>query len=259
VSTRSEKLVFANPAGEELAGRLELPEGEPEAFALFAHCFTCSKDIAAASRIARALAARGIAVLRFDFTGLGGSDGDFANTNFTSNVEDLVCAADHLREHFAAPSLLIGHSLGGAAVLVAARRLPEVRAVATIGAPSDPKHVRHLLGDEEALRREGSAEVRIGGRPFRIAAQFLDDLEEQDVASELGELGAGGAALLVFHSPVDEIVGIDHARRIYEAARGYRSFVTLADADHLLSDRRDAEYVADVLAAWAGRYLRPAR
>ncbi len=250
----SEKVLFENGRGERLAGRLDLPaEGEPFALALFAHCFTCSKDIPAAGRISRALAAEGIGVLRFDFTGLGGSDGEFANESFSSNVEDLVAAAEHLRTHHRAPGLLIGHSLGGAAVLAAAGRIPDVRAVATIAAPSDPAHVRHLLREkEETILTQGSGEVEIGGRRFRIARQFLTDLDEQSLEDDLAELRR---ALLVFHSPVDDVVGIEHARRIYETARGYKSFVTLADADHLLSDRRDAVYVAGVLAAWARRYL----
>ncbi len=256
MATRSDKLVFANGRGQDLAGRLELPPdevGAPHAFALFAHCFTCSKDVPAASRISRSLAGRGLAVLRFDFTGLGGSDGEFANESFSSNVADLVAAADHLREHHQAPRLLIGHSLGGAAVITAANRIPEVRAVATIAAPSDPDHVRHLLrAGEDEVRARGEATVDIGGRPFRIAASFLDDLSEQSLEEELADLRR---ALLVFHSPADRVVDISHARRIYEAARGYRSFVTLPDADHLLTDKRDTEYVADVLAAWATRYL----
>jgi len=253
----SEKILFDNGRGQELAGRLELPpEGvERIGFGLFAHCFTCSKDIPAASRISRALAQQGLAVLRFDFTGLGGSDGDFANENFSSNVADLVCAADHLREHHEAPALLVGHSLGGAAVISAARKIPEVRAVATIGAPADPDHVRHLLrSGEEEIEREGVARVEIGGRSFQVERQFLEDLGNQMLDEDLAALRR---ALLVFHSPVDEIVGIDNARRIYEAARGYKSFVTLADADHLLTDRRDTDYVASVLSAWARRYIQP--
>ena len=253
MSRLSEKLVFKNRNGEELAGRLDRPMGEPRAFALFAHCFTCSKDIPAASRISRRLAERGIAVLRFDFTGLGGSGGEFENTNFSSNVDDLVAAAEHLREHHRAPTLLIGHSLGGAAVLAAARRLPDVKAVSTIAAPSDPRHVRHLLvGDTATIEKEGVALVSIAGRSFRIQKQFLDDLDEQRLGEELGSLNR---ALLVFHSPVDRIVGIEHAERIYKAARGFKSFVSLEDADHLLSDPEDTTYVADVLTAWASRYI----
>jgi pimeloyl-ACP methyl ester carboxylesterase len=234
MGNRSEKLVFENQQGQSLAGRLELPAGAPRTYALFAHCFTCSKDIAAASRISRALAERGIAVLRFDFTGLGGSDGDFANTNFSSNVDDLVSAAEFLGAHAGPARLLIGHSLGGAAVLAAARRLPDVAAVATIGAPSEPEHVKNLLrGDVSEIERDGSAEVDIAGRPFRIQKQFLDDLSEQNLGEHLGALRS---ALLDFHSPDEKIVGIENARQIYKAARGYKSFVTLADADHLLSD-----------------------
>jgi len=250
---RSEKIVFPNQSGQELAGTLDRPAGPPSAYAIFARCFTCSKDIAAAGRISQALAAAGIAVLRFDFTGLGSSSGDFANTNFTSNVADLVSAADFLREHHEAPQLLIGHSLGGAAVLAASRRIREVRALSTIGAPSDPAHLKHLLvGSLDTIEQEGAAPVQIAGRTFKIQRQFLHDIDQQELGEELGALRA---ALLVFHSPVDEVVGIEHAQRIYQAARGYKSFVSLATADHLLRNRRDAEYVAAVLAAWAGRYL----
>lgn len=253
MSRLSEKLVFENRRGERLAGRLDRPAGEARAFALFAHCFTCSKDIPAASRISRRLAERGVAVLRFDFTGLGGSGGEFENTNFSSNVDDLVAAAEHLREHYQTPTLLIGHSLGGAAVLAAARRLPGVKAVSTIAAPSDPRHVRHLLvGDTATIEKEGVASVDIAGRTFRIQKQFLDDLDEQHLGEELGALNR---ALLVFHSPIDRVVGIEHAERIYKAARGFKSFVSLEDADHLLSDPEDATYVADVLTAWASRYI----
>jgi putative redox protein len=250
---RSEKLTFLNEAGHELAGRLELPAGEPRAFALFAHCFTCSKDIAAAGRISRALGARGIGVLRFDFTGLGGSEGDFANTDFSSNVEDLVAAARHLREHHQAPSLLVGHSLGGAAVLRAALELPEVRAVATIAAPSEPSHLEKVLPEElEELPPDGRAKVTLGGREFQLGAGLLEDIRQQRV---LGGLSALDAALLVLHSPVDNVVGIDHARRIYEAALHPKSFVSLDQADHLLSRKEDSEYAADVIAAWSSRYL----
>jgi uncharacterized OsmC-like protein/pimeloyl-ACP methyl ester carboxylesterase len=249
----TQKLVFENGRGEQLAASLDLPRGEPIGWGLFAHCFTCSKDIPAAGRISRRLAEEGLAVLRFDFTGLGSSEGDFANTNFSSNVDDLVAAATHLREHFAAPSLLIGHSLGGAAVLAAARHIAEVRAVCTIAAPSDPEHVRGLLtGEVGEIEARGVATVDIAGRQFQIKKQFLDDLGEQNLGEELGALRK---ALLVFHSPVDEIVGIDNARRIYQAARGAKSFVTLENADHLLRNERDARYVAEVLAAWVSRYI----
>jgi putative redox protein len=256
---RHEKLTFSGSQGATLAARLELPEGEPSAYALFAHCFTCTKDIFAAGRIAETLAMRGIAVLRFDFTGLGASEGDFAHTNFTSNVEDLVKAADFLRDNYAAPKILIGHSLGGAAVLAAAQRVPEAAAVATIGAPADPAHVTHLLKEKQAeIEAKGEAEVQLAGRPFRIKKQFLDDIVTHNSAGKLGQLGK---ALLIFHAPLDKYVGIDNAGLIFQAAKHPKSFVSLDDADHLLTRRRDAVYVADVLAAWATRYVeaRPAR
>jgi putative redox protein len=198
---QSRRIEFTGSPGEPLAARLDLPESTPRAYAVFAHCFTCSKDTLAAARISRALTDFGIAVLRFDFTGLGASGGDFANTNFSSNVEDLVCAADHLRERFAAPSILIGHSLGGAAVLAVAHRVPEVRAVATIGAPADPAHIAHLLRDGHAeIEARGEAEVCLAGRTFRIRRQFLDDIAAQPQADRIRRLNA---ALLVLHSPTD--------------------------------------------------------
>ncbi len=252
-SARSTKVEFPGSLGDPLAASLELPPDTPRACALFAHCFTCSKDVFAASRISRALAECGIAVLRFDFTGLGSSGGDFANTNFSSNVTDLEQAADYLREHHSAPSLLIGHSLGGAAVLAGANRIPEAKAVATIGAPSDPAHVGHLF--QEALpeiEAHGETEVQIAGRSFRIQKQFLEDIAAQKLQECLQNLRR---ALLVFHAPRDSIVGIDHARRIYEAAKHPKSFISLDGADHLLTRREDATYVATLLAAWVTRYL----
>lgn len=253
--SRSEKVEFDNRRGATLAGRLELPPTAPRAFALFAHCFTCGKDIAAATRITRALASKGFGVLRFDFTGLGNSGGDFANENFSSNVDDLVAAANWLAQRHATPKLLVGHSLGGAAVLAAAGRLPDVEAVVTIGAPSHPEHVTHLLTDDiETIKREGEAEVALAGRPFRIQKQFLDDLEQQEVRGSLAKLGK---ATLILHSPQDEIVGVDQARRIYAQLEHPKSFVSLDDADHLLTRRADSSYVADVISAWAGRYLPP--
>ncbi|MEE8467740.1 MAG: bifunctional alpha/beta hydrolase/OsmC family protein, partial [Planctomycetota bacterium] len=249
----SEKLVFKNRAGEELAGTLDRPVGTPTATALFAHCFTCTKDLPASGRISRELAARGFAVLRFDFTGLGSSDGDFANSNFTSNVDDLERAAEALAERMTGPRLLVGHSLGGAAVLAVARRIESVEAVATIAAPADPAHVKNLLvGDAREIEEQGEAEVDIGGRPFRIRRQFLEDLDSQRSGAELGDLDA---ALLVMHGPLDKIVSISNAERIYKAARGFKSFVSLADADHLLGRASDARYAAEVLAAWASRYV----
>jgi len=255
--TRVQKIMFEGSQGGMLAGRLELPVGPPRAYALFAHCFTCTKDILAAGRIAAALAERGVAVLRFDFTGLGASDGDFANTNFTSNVEDLVRAADFLREHYRAPEILIGHSLGGAAIIAAAGRIPAAKLVATIGAPADPTHVtRHFSGALDEIEKKGEAEVTLVGRPFRIRRQFLEDVAAHRLSDHLAQLHR---ALMIFHAPQDEIVGLDNARKIYDAARHPKSFVTLDGADHLLSRREDAVFVADMLAVWADRYLSRAR
>lgn len=253
---RSHHVRFAG-SDATLAGRLDLPDGEPRATALFAHCFTCGKDVKAASRIARALTAQGFAVMRFDFTGLGESEGEFAETTFTSNVGDLVRAAEHLREHHQAPSLLIGHSLGGAAVLAAAEEIPQARAVVTIAAPADPAHVAGLLGEQRAtIEAAGEAEVTLAGRRFRVQREFLDDISEQPQQERIANLGR---PLLVMHSPTDDLVGIDNARRIYEAARHPKSFVALDGADHLLTRPDDAEFVADLVAAWVRRYLPDAR
>jgi len=251
----SKRLTFPGSTGAMLAARLDLPvDGAPRAYALFAHCFTCSKNLNAVAHISRALAAEGIAVLRFDFTGLGESQGDFADTSFSSNVDDLVVAAEFLGESYAAPEILIGHSLGGAAVLQAAPKIEGVTAVATIGAPADPSHVKHLLSSSaEEIERRGEAEVVLAGRTFRIRKQFLDDLDRPDRDAAIRGLGA---ALLVFHSPTDELVGIDNAERIYSAARHPKSFVSLDRADHLLTAEADSRYVGVVLAAWASRYLR---
>jgi len=250
---RSERFEFPNGKGEKLAGVLDLPLGKPNAFALFAHCFTCGKDIRAAKLIAERLAICGIAVLRFDFTGLGGSEGEFANTHFSSNVDDLVAAADHLRQTRTAPALLIGHSLGGAAVLAAAHRIEEARAVVTIAAPSDPAHVTGLFKEQVGnIRAQGEVEVTLAGRPFRIKREFLDDVAEQMLMDRVAHLRK---ALLIFHSPTDAIVGIDNASHIFTAAKHPKSFVSLAGADHLLSKNSDAVYVANVIAAWAERYL----
>ncbi|MFJ6120327.1 alpha/beta hydrolase family protein [Streptomyces sp. NPDC092129] len=249
---RSEKVEFGGSQGAPLAARLEMPEGKPQAYALFAHCFTCGKEQVAATRIARALTAFDIAVMRFDFTGLGGSGGDFANTHFSSNVDDLVLAAEYLRARFEAPTLLIGHSLGGAAVLAARRRIPLVRAVATIAAPSSPDHVLRLLGNNRAkIERQGQAEVMLAGRTFHIRRQFLDDITAQPQADRIANLKT---ALLVLHSPTDELVDVDNARRIFDSARHPKSFIALEKADHLLTKAADAEYAATVLAAWASRY-----
>ena len=250
---RSEKVTFPGSSGTPLAGQLDLPDADPQAFALFAHCFTCSKDVLAASRIARALTEFDIAVLRFDFTGLGSSDGDFANTNFTSNVNDLVNAADYLRAHHMAPTILVGHSLGGAAVLAVAEQIAEVRAVATIGAPADTDHLLHLLAEShQEIEETGEAEVRLASRPFRIRKQFLEDIAQQPQADRISRLDA---ALLVMRSPTDETVGIDNARKIFDAARHPKSFVSLDGADHLLTRAADARFAAAMLAAWASRHL----
>jgi uncharacterized OsmC-like protein/fermentation-respiration switch protein FrsA (DUF1100 family) len=249
----TERFQFTGEGGHQLAAALDLPDREPQAYALFAHCFTCGKDGLAARRIALALAAKGIAVLRFDFTGLGSSEGEFANSTFASNVADLVRAADHLRETRMAPAILIGHSLGGAAILAAAGQIPDAKAVVTIAAPSDPAHVTGLFRDRiEDIRSRGKVEVSLAGRPFQISREFLDDIAEHGLMAHIAGLHK---ALLVMHSPTDDTVGIDNATRIFVAAKHPKSFVSLAGADHLLSGKRDAAYVADVIAAWAARYL----
>jgi putative redox protein len=235
-----------------LSGLLETPESNIRFFALFAHCFTCGKDVAAASRISRALTAKGIAVLRFDFTGLGNSDGDFANTNFSSNIQDLVSAAGFLRDEYEAPKLLIGHSLGGAAVLGVAQLVPESKAVVTIGSPSDAAHVAHNFAAHiDDIETKGKAEVNLAGRKFTIQKQFLDDITTygNDHIHTLKK------ALLVMHSPIDNIVNITEAEKIYQSALHPKSFVSLDDADHLLTNKDDAEYAADVIAAWTSRYV----
>lgn len=246
------KIEFPSSDNNMLAAQLDLPQGTPSAYALFAHCFTCSKESFAASRISKALVDDGIAVLRFDFTGLGSSDGDFANTNFSSNIDDVVAATDYLRDNFRAPSLLIGHSLGGAAILAAAHRVPSARALVTIGSPSDPAHISNLFANaNEEIVREGEATVQLGGRSFTIRKQLLDDIAAQPQAARLRDLDA---ALLIVHSPVDQTVGIDNAREIFEAAKHPKSFVALDGADHLLSNRDDAAFAASIIGAWAARY-----
>ncbi|MFH0296151.1 bifunctional alpha/beta hydrolase/OsmC family protein [Bradyrhizobium sp. 31Argb] len=252
----TERFQFASSEGHQLAAALDTPDGEINAYALFAHCFTCGKDVLAAKRIAVALAAKGIAVLRFDFTGLGSSEGDFANSTFSSNVVDLVRAAHHLRETRKAPDLLIGHSLGGAAILAAAAQIPEAKAIVTIAAPSDPAHVTHLLKDRvEDIREQGEVEVSLAGRPFRIKREFLDDVAEQNLLAQVAKLHK---ALLIMHAPTDDTVGIENATKLFIAAKHPKSFVSLADADHLLTDKRDTTYAADVIAAWSERYIGPA-
>jgi uncharacterized OsmC-like protein/fermentation-respiration switch protein FrsA (DUF1100 family) len=251
----TEKFQFTGEGGHQLSAALDLPDGTPVAYALFAHCFTCGKDVLAARRIATALTAKGIATLRFDFTGLGSSEGDFANATFSSNVADLVRASDHLRETRQAPTILIGHSLGGAAILAAAGQIPDAKAVVTIAAPSDPNHVTGLFRNHvDDIRAQGQAQVSLAGRPFTISREFLDDVAEHSLMEKISHLHK---ALLIMHSPTDDTVGIDNATHIFVAAKHPKSFVSLAGADHLLSDRRDSSYVADVIAAWATRYVTP--
>jgi putative redox protein len=248
-----QRVTFEGSQGDTLAARFDVPAGTVRATAIFAHCFTCSKDILAAKRIAGELAMRGIAVLRFDFTGLGASDGEFANTNFSSNCADLIRAAGWLRDNVEAPSILIGHSLGGAAVLGVAGDIAEVRAVATIGAPADAEHVAHNFhADLEAIKRDGEAEVSLAGRKFRIQKQFLDDIRGQNLTDRIAGMKK---ALMVLHSPLDDTVGIDNAATIFQAARHPKSFVSLDKADHLLSGADDAAYAAEIIAAWASRFI----
>ena len=250
---RSERFDFPNAKGDKLAAVLDLPLGKPMAYALFAHCFTCGKDNLAAKRVAERLAIHGIAVLRFDFTGLGNSEGEFANTHFSSNVDDLVAAADHMRKTRGPPAMLIGHSLGGAAVLAASHKIPDARAVVTIAAPYEPSHVIGLFKEHvDKIREQGEVEVALAGRLFRVKRRFLDDVAEKKLLDYLATLRK---ALLVFHSPTDDLVGIENASYIFTAAKHPKSFVSLAGADHLLSQKSDAVYVADVISAWAARYL----
>lgn len=250
----TEKVEFPGSEGHVLSARIERPShGAVRGWALFAHCFTCGKDFVAARRVSQALADDGLAVLRFDFTGLGASEGEFAETTFSSNVADLVAGADWLRRHHGPPRVLVGHSLGGAAVLAAAGEIPEVAAVATIAAPSDPAHVRHHFdGVADEIAAEGRASVTLGGRDLTIGRDFLDDIERWDLLARVRNLRS---ALLVFHGPLDSVVSIEHARRLFEAARHPKSFVSLDSADHLLARDADSRYVGAVLSAWASRYL----
>lgn len=248
------RIRFKAAADQTLSGVLHQPDiGTPAAYAVFAHCFTCTKNIKAAVYIAEALSAVGIAVLRFDFTGLGQSDGEFAATNFSSNVEDLLAAADFLAKEHAAPSILVGHSLGGTACLAAALRIDSVRAVATIGAPADAEHILGLIEDDiETIEKHGEAKVNLGGLPFTLRKDFVDDVRSQSVRDGIAGLRR---ALLVMHSPVDTVVSIDEAAQIYSSAIHPKSFISLDNADHLLSRESDSRYVGSVLAAWASRYL----
>lgn len=247
-------LEITNRHGVTLSASLDLPvDGSPTAYALFAHCFTCGKNLRAARTISRALTRAGFGVLRFDFTGLGESEGDFSDTTFSSNIEDLLDVATYLARHHEPPSLLVGHSFGGAAVLQAAAHLPSVRAVATVGAPFDPAHLKHhFRGSLERIEAEGSAVVDLAGRPFRIRKSFLDDLAEQRVVPTLNGLKR---AVLILHAPGDTTVGIENAAAIFQALRHPKSFISLDTADHLLTRSEDAEYAGAVMAAWARRYL----
>ena len=246
------KIEFMGSLGSNLAAILDEPEGDVRAYAMFAHCFTCSKDVIAASRVSRALSKLGIGTFRFDFTGLGHSEGEFSDTTFSSNIGDLLAGAEWMRGHRKAPCILIGHSLGGAAVLAAAPGIPECTAVATIGAPADPEHVTHLFNSAaDAIERDGKAEVSIGGRAMTVGKQLLDDLRDQDPESRIGSLKR---ALLVFHSPIDQIVGIENAAQIYTWAKHPKSFVSIDGADHMLTKPNDAEFVANMLSTWADRY-----
>lgn len=248
-----EKIEIPGSRGGTLAGRLETPDGPVRGHALFAHCFTCGKDSVAASRIARALMQHGIAVLRFDFTGIGASEGDFASTNFSSNLDDIEAVAAYMRARSMAPVLLIGHSLGGAAVLGVAQRLPEVRAVVTLAAPSDPRHVLGLLGDKVSrIQAEGELEVKLAGRPFRMTRQFVEDVSRHALLADVASLGR---PLLVLHAPTDDTVALQNGLDIFTAAAQPKSFVALDGADHLLQDRAAAAYAANLIAAWSQRYL----
>lgn len=250
---KSQNISFNGSTGAKLSARIDFPESEPKAFALFAHCFTCSKDLKAVGNITKALAEIGIATLRFDFTGLGQSSGDFSDTNFSSNVDDLVAAYQFMCDEFNPPSILIGHSLGGAAVLQAAHSMKEIKAMATIAAPAEPSHVKNnfeLKLDE--IEEKGEAQVTLAGRPFTIKRQFLDDLEEVKMRKFINSLGR---ALIVFHSPIDNTVGIDNASKIFIAAKHPKSFISLDNADHLLFNKEDSIYVGKVLGTWANKYI----
>lgn len=249
----SKKVEFTGSTGESLSAKIDLPDGDTKACALFAHCFTCSKDLKAVGNITKALAGIGIATFRFDFTGLGQSEGDFADTNFSSNVDDLVKAYEYMDQEFSAPSILIGHSLGGAAVLQASHKMEAVKAVATIAAPAEPAHVKENFEMSlDEINEKGEAKVSLAGRPFTIKKQFIDDLEETRMKKFIHNLGK---ALIVFHSPIDNTVGIDNASKIFIAAKHPKSFISLDKADHLLSQKEDSLYIGKVLGTWAEKYI----
>lgn len=251
---KSEKLTFKNSDGLVLSAKLELPlDRKPLSYAVFAHCFTCNKNLNAIGHITNALTSNGFGVLRFDFTGLGESEGDFADTNFSSNIQDLVCAAEYLAENYGEPKLIIGHSLGGAASIFAASMIDSIEAVATIGAPSSPSHLLHLFErDIDQIEENGSAKIQLAGRPFEVKKQFLDDISSQNMKDVVSNLGK---ALLIMHSPQDAIVGINNAAELYENAHHPKSFISLDGADHLLSNSKDSKYVGDVISSWVARYI----
>ena len=251
---KHEKIEFPNLQGEMLAARLEQPEDrKPVSFAIFAHCFTCTQNVKAATNISRSLVKKGFAVLRFDFTGLGHSDGDFANTNFSSNVDDLLTAAEFLSKQYQPPKVLVGHSLGGAAVIQAAAKIDSVNAVATVAAPAEPGHIKHLLASSrEEIEREGKAVVNIGGRPFTITRQFLEDLEKNLLIDVIQNLRK---PILILHSPIDTVVGIENAASIFQAAKHPKSFLSLDRADHLLAEEADSKYAGAMIGEWAYKYV----
>ncbi|MFA7325844.1 MAG: bifunctional alpha/beta hydrolase/OsmC family protein [Candidatus Kapaibacterium sp.] len=251
---KSERLLFKNSDGLELSARLELPiDRKPVSYAIFAHCFTCNKNLTAVTNITRELTNSGFAVLRFDFTGLGESEGDFSETNFSSNIDDLVCAADYLATNYGEPTLIVGHSLGGAASIFAATIIDSIKAVATIGAPSSPDHVKHLFEEDiTQIETQGSAKILLAGRPFEVKKQFLDDISSKNMKATLANLNK---AILIMHSPQDTTVGISNAAEIYTNAKHPKSFVTLDGADHLLMNSRDSKYAGQVIAGWVSRYV----
>lgn len=251
---KSIQLEIKNTDGEPLAARLEMPDDQkPKHFAIFAHCFTCSKDFHAVRNICLALTNREFAVLRFDFTGLGESEGDFSDTNFSHNIQDLTVVYEYLIKNYQAPSLLIGHSLGGAAALVAGAQLDLIKAIATIGSPSSVTHITHLFGDNlDTIKKDGAAEVSIGGRPFTIKKQFLDELQKNNLTEIVNSMRK---PLLIAHSPQDKIVDIENAAELFHAAFHPKSFLSLDQADHLLSNEHDSHYVGSVLSSWAKRYI----
>lgn len=250
----AKKVEFLNKDGIKLAGKIEFPLTKiPEAYAIFAHVFTGSKNLSSARHISRALTLNGFAVLRFDFAGLGDSDGDFSDTNFTSNVNDILSASKFLEDNYEAPKIIVGHSLGGAASVFAANELDNVQAVATIGTPSEPEHVTHLFNCKmEDIEEKGFAEVEVGGRPFTIRKQFIEDLRSKKMFELVGNLRK---AILILHSPQDRVVEIDHAAKIYHAAHHPKSFVTLDHADHMLMNKDDAYYTGNVISSWVKRYI----